>query len=245
MSKIIAILQPMYLPWLGYFEQMAIADLFVFMDDVQYTKKDWRNRNRIKTANGPCWLTVPVRKHSRNALIRDIEINDREPWARRHLRSIDFSYRKRPGFEPLYNDLSAALSTEPRSTPEKLWELDCRLIALLARYLEVETPTAFSSAVPRGVMPEDKNGRILEICQAFDADLLYDGASAASFIDVQRFQREGVEVIFQDYEHPVYPQAFGEFISHMSALDLIMNTGSEAPKIFRSTMANVRGLAIA
>ena len=107
-ARVIAILQPVYLPWLGYFEQMAVADHFVFMDDVQYTRHDWRNRNRIKTAAGSIWLTVPVRKHPRDALIRDVEINYSENWPRKHLRSIEISYRKCPYFEPLFRELEVA-----------------------------------------------------------------------------------------------------------------------------------------
>ncbi len=234
-AKIIAILQPVYLPYMGYFEQMAVAERFVFMDDVQYTRRDWRNRNRIKTATGSIWLTVPVRQHSRQTQIRDIEINYRQDWRRRHLRSIEVSYCKCPHFQPLYGELKRELE----AAPTMLWDLDCRLIELLCSYLDIKPRIGFSSEVPRaaeGAGGEvDKNQRILDICRHFDADLLYDGAKAADFIDVARFRRSGIEVVFQNYRHPTYRQAFGEFLPYQSVIDLIMNTGPDAPEILRSS----------
>lgn len=239
--KIIGILQPVYLPWLGYFEQMACSDLFVFMDDVQYTRRDWRNRNRIKTASGSIWLTVPVRQHPRGTLIKDISINHEQGWARKHIRSIEVSYQRCPFFEPLFSELAQVLGRRQ----QRLLELDCDLIALLCRHLEIGTPTACSSAVPRAqsrIEGHDqdhpnagKNRRIIEICRHFGATALYDGARAAAFVDSELFRRNGIEVVFQDYQHPTYPQAFGEFAPQQSVIDLIMNTGAEAATILRSS----------
>lgn len=230
--KIVAILQPVYLPWLGYFEQMAVADHFVFLDDVQYTRHDWRNRNRVKTATGPIWLTVPVRKHRRDSPIHDIEINNREDWRRRHLRSIEVNYSKCPYFQPLYSELERELSV----SRSRLVDLDTSLISLLCRHLAITTPTSLASAIAKTAPSAgDPNRRILEICRHHEAEILYDGARAARFIDVERFRDAGIEVVFQDYRHPRYRQAFGEFLSHQAAIDLIMNTGPEAPAILRSS----------
>ena len=242
-NKIIGILQPVYLPWLGYFEQMVYVDQFVIMDDVQYTKRDWRNRNQVKTASGAKWLTVPTVSNSRNAIIKTIDINYEEDWVKRHLRSIEVNYRKCPFFEPLFGEIKYILESKPK----KLLELDVLLIKVLCKYLEIETPIEYSSIVPQAaeriidneqILPQQmdkKNLRILEICRHFKANLLYDGKSAASFIDVEFFRKKGIEVVFQDYKHPTYRQLFGEFISHQSAIDLIMNTGTEAPAILRSS----------
>ena len=232
MPKVISILQPVYLPWLGYFEQAALADHFVFMDDVQYTRKDWRNRNRIKTASGSIWLTVPVKKHPLGARINEIEINYAQDWIHRHLRSLELNYGKTPHFQPLFSVLAEELGRRP----VHLWELDCRLIERMASFLDIDTPTSRSSAVP--YTPEsigDKNQRIIDLCRHHGAGILYDGAKAADFIDVTRFREAGIEVIFQSYVHPCYPQLHGEFLSHQSALDLIMNTGPEAGAILRSS----------
>lgn len=236
----IGILQPSYLPWLGYFEQLARADRFVFLDDVQYTRQDWRNRNRIKTASGPIWLTVPVKKHSLGAQIREIEVNYEHRWQRRHLLSIEQSYSKSRYFQPFFGELEQELSTRV----SRLVDLDCRLIRLICRYLGIDTPTCRSSELPTndGLRPvtgpgavSDPNQRLIDICRYFGAARFYEGASGAAYIDVERFQRSGLEVVFQAYRHPSYPQAFGDFVSHLSAIDLIMNTGPDAPEILRSS----------
>lgn len=236
--KRVGILQPTYLPWLGYFEQMAYADEFVFLDDVQYTKNDWRNRNRVKTATGPVWLTVPVRRAPLSSALNAIEINYRADWRRKHLQTIRQNYQACEFFEPLFSQIDEVLHRSHRL----LVELDCDLTHLLCRHLDIHTNTSFSSAVPgarasgeAGSKLQRRNRRILEICKFHGAEHFYEGASGASFLDVEQFAGERIEVTFQDYQHPVYSQRFGEFESHQSAIDLIMNTGPEAPEILRSS----------
>lgn len=231
--RVIAILQPVYLPWLGYFEQMAYADLFVVLDDVQYTRHDWRNRNRVRTADGPVWLTVPVRRHARSATIREIRVNFETDWQRRHLRTIELAYGRCSFIEPLYSELEAAYAHRD----ELLLDLDVRLMRVLAACLGVSTPIAMASEVPLRADPDhrDLNGRIIDICHYFSASVLYDGAKAAAFIDRGRFRRVDLEVVFQDYRHPEYRQRFPGFISHLSAVDLIMNAGPAAPGLLRTS----------
>jgi hypothetical protein len=243
-NRTIGISQPVYLPWLGYFEQMAYVDQFVFMDDVQYTRHDWRNRNRIKTASGSIWLTVPVHSHPRSAAISEILIDYSQNWLRKHLRAIEVNYCKCPYYQPLSEDLAKVLSSKPK----KLVDLTVALIRTLCLYVDIEADLAFSSAVPRQPTAkkdgeesreaeklERRNSRIIDICHHFGASRLYDGKSATQFVDVGRFRREGIEVVFQEYHHPVYPQAFGDFMSHQSIIDLVMNTGPDAPSILRSS----------
>lgn len=238
-AKAVGILQPGYLPWLGYFEQMAYVDQFIFMDDVQYTKRDWRNRNRIKTANGPIWLTVPVPKHPLDTPLNAKEIIYAGFWVHKHLRSIELNYGKRPYFQPLFSEIEGVLLKRS----ERLVDLTTELIAVLCRHLDIDTPTALSSTVPRHEPVSggdqqhlrDKNARIIAICRHFGADCLYGGKKSANFIDVDRFRQQGIDIIFQDYHHPIYPQAYGEFVPHMSAIDLIMNTGPDAPKVLRTS----------
>lgn len=234
MPDVIGILQPMYLPWPGFFEQIATADHFVLMDDVQYTRRDWRNRNRIKSATGPQWITVPI-KHPSGARISEIEIDYRRDWIRKHERSIEVNYRRRPYFQPLYDELRAVLHMRP----DLLADLNERIIRLLMRHLDVDTPLSLASAIPRnpahyGCGVDARNERILEICQHHRASVLYDGKSAEKFIDLERFQSAGIDVVFQDYRFVTYPQAFGEFVPSLSTLDLVMNTGPDAGRLMRS-----------
>jgi hypothetical protein len=222
----------MYLPWAGYFEQIASVDLFVLLDDVQYTKKDWRNRNRIKTTAGVRWLTVPTSGVASNTRIYDVDIDYGRNWINKHLRAVEANYRRRPGFEPFFDEFASVLNRRY----EKLWQLDAELILLVTRYLGISTPFSRASAVPRD--PERyspgsdrRNERLIEICQHFGADVLYDGKSAANFIDLAYFESRSITVLFQDYTPSPYEQAFGDFVSHLSIIDLIMNTGPAAARI--------------
>lgn len=222
--KKIGILQPVYLPWLGYFEQMALTDLFVHFDTVQHTRRDWRNRNRIVMGGREQLLTVPTRKAPLETPITQVEISYEQTWQKKHLKQLRLAYGSAPHFQPLYDEIAEVIEAAPRY----LWELDTRLVAVMARHLGITTPTAFASEVPG--QSEDKNQRIIDICKHFGADLLYDGKSAEEFIDMERFAENGIEVIFQDYQHPVYPQGKGAFLSHMSALDLLFRQGGAAAR---------------
>ncbi|MEQ8857306.1 MAG: WbqC family protein [Pseudomonadales bacterium] len=224
----------MYLPWVGYFEQVAAVDHFVLMDDVQYTKRDWRNRNRIKTANGALWLTVPVRHPDLDSLIKEVDIDYRRDWVRKHLRSIEVNYHRRPHFRPLFDEIAETLDQRP----QRLVDLNVSLIRLFMKHLGIQTPLSLSSAIPRdqrryGDAVDARNERIIEICQHHRADVLYDGKSAADFIDRARFAAAGIRVVFQDYRPVPYPQAFGEFMPSLSTLDLVMNVGPAAGEIMR------------
>jgi hypothetical protein len=222
----------MYLPWAGYFEQIASVDHFVLLDDVQYTKQDWRNRNRIKTMAGVRWLTVPIRRAASDTLIYDVEIDYSRNWVDKHLRVVEANYRKQPGFKPFFEEFAWVLNRRY----EKLWQLDAELISLVAQYLGISTQFSRASAVPRHPeryrpASDRRNERLIEICHHFGADVLYDGKSAANFIDLADFESRSITVLFQDYTPSPYEQAFGDFVSHLSVIDLIMNTGSAAAQI--------------
>ena len=237
---ILSILQPVYLPWLGYFEQIAYSNHFVLLDDVQYTRHDWRNRNRIKTSNGTIWLTVPVKKHPRDILINEVEIDYSKNWIRKHLGSIEFNYKMCTYFRPLFNDISEILEHKFN----RLIDLDYKLIKLFCAYLDINSTISFSSDIqlPESIQDKsnndkiiNKNTRIIEICNYHNASYLYDGAKSAEFIDKERFRNSGINVIFQNYQHHNYPQVHGDFISHLSIVDLIMNTGDMASEILRNS----------
>jgi hypothetical protein len=242
--KTIGILQPVYLPWLGYFEQIARVDHFVFHDDVQYTQRDWRNRNRILSNNGPIWLTVPVKKCSVNTPINEVEISNAQPWHLKHARAIAHNYGRAPFLEEYRGEIERILSMEW----ERIVDLDVEFIESLCRYLRLDTETSFASDIPPEQAFYDSMGadgrdpkvfhwnmRIIEICRNHCATRFYEGASGAAFIDAELFRHFGIEVIFQEYPHPQYPQCGPGFHSHMSVIDLIMNTGPEARQIILSS----------
>lgn len=213
----LGILQPVFLPWLGYFDQMARVDHFVFQDDVQYTRHDWRNRNRIRTANGPTWLTVPVHAR-RDDTINEVAIDRGRDWLTKHVRTLRQAYARAPYTEQVVQDYAAIAG----SGVDRLVDLTIPMVHWIAEGLGATTPTSCASDVP-GSTGADLNERILEIARYHDATGLYLGAKAAEYVPPAFYRPYGITVVFQDYEHPVYPQVHGGFEPFMSAVDLLVN----------------------
>jgi hypothetical protein len=215
----IGILQPSYLPWLGYFDQIIRSDIFVFYDDVQYDKNGWRNRNRIKTANGPQWLTVPVLlKGKEFPLIQDVEIDRSQNWVKKHIAAIEQNYGQCKYYDGFICDLLHG------ETWKWLWELDVVLINTIMKYLDISTVTPLSWAIPKA---GDKIQRLIDIIKYCGGATFIEGAAGRDYIDTDTFKQEGIDVVFQDYQHPVYEQRYGDFVSHLSIIDLIFNCGKE------------------
>ena len=218
----VAILQPSYLPWLGYFEQIHHADLFVFLNDVQYTKSDWRNRNRIKTPQGSAWITVPVRRQGLQRQICETLINYATPWTERHANLLGEHYRKAPHFEAVMEVIGPHLAAKP----VLLQDLAIGLILDLARFMGIPPNILRSSDL--GVRETDRNDRLIAICRRVGATELYESAAGRAYMDVARFAAAGIRVAFQDYRHPTYRQFFGPFLSHLSIVDLLFHYGPDA-----------------
>lgn len=230
-GKRIAIMQPGYLPWLGFFELMQNCDLFVLLDDVPYTKKDWRNRNRIRTKEGWKWLSVPVRHKDRSGqLIKDVEIDNGKRWKKEHLNALYFNYHKAKYF----TDYFSRLRNIYERAFDNLCILDCEIILYLRDQLKISTECITSSSLN---IKSSKNKKILEICKILEAEELYDSKASAEFIDTALFEREDIRVEFQDYGHPVYHQVFDPFIPYMSVLDLLFNCGPESLNIISGTVS--------
>ncbi len=212
-----SIIQPCFVPWIGYFEQMLIGDIFIYMDDVQYTKKDWRNRNQLKSPDGAKYIHFPVKKTSRETLINEVLISYNDTWENKLISQIKQWYKGAPNTDQIITLLEEVFSQKH----EKLVDLNLQLNNKILAYIGIEKEIRFTSEVPR--YSESKNDRIIEICKYFDAELLYDGKSAEDFIDKELFQKNNIEIIFQDYQHKEYPQLWGDFLPYMSILDLLMN----------------------
>lgn len=218
----VAVIQSNYIPWRGYFDIMHDADVFVFYDDVQYTVNDWRNRNRIKTANGVVWLTIPVGDQSRRRIC-DVEIRDRS-WTRKHWMTIEQSYRRAPGFAS-YGDFF-------RDIYSRAWEslsvLNQTLIRTIASdLLGIRTQIRDS----RDFELQGKGGdRLLMLLQRIGATDYISGPAAKSYLDVETYARAGVQVHWKDYTTlPEYPQLHGAYAPGLSVVDLLMNCGPHAP----------------
>jgi hypothetical protein len=214
--KTISILQPGYLPWLGFFEQVYRCNTFVLYDDVQFEKGSWRNRNRIKTPNGPQWLTVPVLLKGQGfPSIKDVAINQSIGWQKKHIKTITQNYSKAPFFDLYANGLFEILN----KSWEYLLDLDLELISWLAEQLNISTKMI---------------QRLIGIIHTLGGDYFYEGSAGRNYIDVGVFEDAGISVTFQDYDHPTYPQLHGDFISHLSTIDLLFNCGPESLNILTS-----------
>jgi hypothetical protein len=222
----LAIHQPHYLPWLGYLAKWAAADAFVFLDTVQYEKNGWQNRNRIKTAAGPRWLTVPV--HARlGTPIDAVAVDAAQPWRERHLRAIEGAYAKAPHLDRHHEALQRLFAT----SWERLAPLAVATAEWLARAVGIRTPARLASTLD--VTGDDSTARLVGICRALGADTYLAGRDAARYMDPGPFERAGIRVEYQDYRHPEYAQLHGEFAPFLSGLDLLLTHGDEALGILR------------
>jgi hypothetical protein len=226
----IGILQPGYLPWLGFFEQLSRSDLFILYDDVQYDRNSWRNRNRIKTAQGIQWLTVPVcYQFSEKPRIQEIRIDNRQKWAKKHLSSLYHAYHRAPFFKTYF----PRLETIYAQNWEYLVDLDIALIEQLSHWLGLTNQQIIRSST-LSLTQTERQMRLIEICQLFQADSFYEGAAGQNYIDQPLFARHHIEVVFQNYTHPVYQQLHGEFIPYLSSLDLLLNQGPQSADILHN-----------
>jgi hypothetical protein len=225
----LGILQPGYLPWLGFFEQLYRTDLFVIYDDVMFDKGGWRNRNRIKTSNGLCWLTVPVIKENLlSTAVKDVLINNATDWRKKHFLTLCQNYRRAPCFKEVLPVIE-----ETYQIPwEKLIDLDMFLIRKCMAMMGIEKPLLFSSELEA---QGDRNSRLVNICTQLGADIFYEGKAGESYIDNALFLKEGVTVVFQNYRHPVYSQLYGDFIPYLSVVDLLFNYGRKSLDVIISS----------
>ncbi len=221
--KSIAIVQSNYIPWKGYFDLIASVDEFVLFDDVQYTRRDWRNRNLIKTAQGPRWLTIPVKsKNNYHANIRDMEVAD-AGWHAAHWSMLVQNYREAMHFadiaswlEPLYASASET----------HLSAINRRFIEALAGYLRINTTVTDSSTYQ---LADDRSERLAYICEQAGAHEYVSGPAAQAYLDLTPFTRRNIKVRWFGYEgYQPYPQLHGPFEHAVSVLDVLFNCGPES-----------------
>lgn len=225
-TRKIAILQSNYIPWKGYFDIIAKVDEFIFYDDVQYTKNDWRNRNKIKTKTGLQWLTIPVETKGRlsNKLkISEVQIAD-DGWAKKHLTSIKNAYIKSPFFIDYYDffeDLYQKCLKE-----KKLCQINYIFINAIIDLLDIKTKISFVSDY---TIQGDKNERLIDLCKQVNATEYISGLAAKSYLDENLMHNAGIKITWFDYSHyPQYTQLHGDFCHNVSIIDLLFNTGKNA-----------------
>jgi len=217
---LLTIHQPNFLPWPGFFHKWMISDAMLLLDTVQFEKNEWQNRNRIKTSQGAQWMTVPV-NYRFPQTIREVGIADRR-WPRKLCSSIEQAYAKAPYTADYWPELRQILH-EPF---DLLRDLNAELIRAVGRHLGCTAPLYMASDL--GVENTDPTGRLLELCQALQADAYLSGQEGRVYLDRDVFASRGISLYFQRVEAPVYTQLHGDFASHLSILDLLLNAGPEA-----------------
>lgn len=224
LPKTVAIAQSNYIPWRGYFDLIGLADEFILLDDVQYTRRDWRNRNRIKLSNGVTWLTIPVEARGRPLpRIRDIKVS-RTDWADRHWETLRHGYSKARYFASCCGWLEELYRG---NHSEYLSEINRRFLMRICQALGIGTPLGWSFDYETSA--SDPTSRLVELCRRAGADRYLTGPLARGYLDASMFAAAGISVQWMDYSgYRTYPQLFPPFEPRLSVLDLLFNTGSEA-----------------
>jgi hypothetical protein len=223
MSKTVAIVQSNYVPWKGYFDLMAAVDEFIVYDEVQYTRRDWRNRNRFKSPTGVRWLSVPVKVKGRYLQRIDETLVSDPGWAQQHWSALSTWYRAAPFFDRYREVLEEAYL---RSDDRHLSKVNRRFLELLARLIDVTTAVRSSAEYSS---QGTKTARLVAICESAGATTYLSGPSARSYLDEAMFAHAGIEVAWMDYSgYPEYPQLYPPFEHHVSILDLLFSVGPEA-----------------
>jgi WbqC-like protein family len=230
MAKRVAIVQSCYIPWKGYFDLINQVDHFLLYDDAEYSKNTWRNRNRVKTASGTQWLTIPVAYSGRSRQrIDEVQVSDPQ-WSRRHWKTLRQNYGQAPYFERY----AAALEELYLQTAEtRLSAINRMFIDHICLLLGITTTISWTSDLrTRGAT---STGRLVQLCEAVGADVYLSGPAARVYLDREHFQQAGIEVNWMSYDgYPTYPQLHPPFDHAVTTLDLLFNVGSEAPRYLKS-----------
>jgi len=222
----VAIHQPQYMPWLGYFDKLDSADVFLFLDTVQFKKHEWQNRNRIRTKDGWQWLTVPIIDRFPER-IDQVEINGRTDWQRKHSQALRLHYGKAPFWHPVGPELLTLLE----QTWSRLSELNVAVTNLLCRQLGIGTRCVLASSLSAREEPTD---RLIDLCRAVGGTEYLAGQGGPNYMDVTRFTQAGIVVRIQQYTHPEYSQRYHPFVSHLAVVDLLFNCGGNSLEMLRS-----------
>ncbi len=223
---IIAVHQPQYMPWLGYFDKIDKADVFVLLDTVQFKKNEWQNRNKIKTARGWQWLTAPV-LYKFPEKIDEVAINNNGKWQDVHRKSLKTNYSKSLHFNHIIKLLDKVFSAEW----DRIASLNIFIVKELIRILGITTPIYVASELSE--FPDDPDDRLIAISKYFNGTTYLAGGGGKVYMKLEKYEKAGIRVRFQEFHHPVYPQLFGAFEPAMSVLDLLFNCGTDSLSILR------------
>lgn len=223
----VAILQPSYLPWIGYFDQISLVDRFIYLDDVQFTRRDWRNRNKIRTADGWSWLTIPIVQKKRFAQsLLETQIDPASNWKTKHLNTIRHNYAKTPYFDLYFPKIETIINRDWDLLPNLCLELTENL----KEWLGISTPTLRSSEL---AVEEKKGDKILSLCRRLEATHYLTGDLAKDYLNESEFLSYNIQLEYHQYSHPSYLQRYEGFVPYMSIIDLLFNEGEKSLEILK------------
>lgn len=222
---IVSVHQPQYIPWLGYFDKIARSDGFVFLDCVQYKAREFQNRNKLRRKGGWMWLSVPVvsPEHGR-LMINRVLVDNQSDWRRTHAGSLRAWYGGTPFFKDYFPFFEDVYSRDW----ERLADLNVAIIKYLLNCFSISTPVMFESDLK---VDATSTRRIIEICKALKANGYLSGSGGRDYLEERMFPENGIQLLYQEYTHPVYAQRYEPFLPYMSAIDLLFNHGKDAGRI--------------
>lgn len=223
----VAILQSNYIPWKGYFDLIAAVDKFILYDDMQYTRRDWRNRNKIKTPQGIQWITVPVKSKGKfHQSIKDTEL-DGTAWREMHWKTLILNYKNAPCFK----EISSLLEVLYERDYKTISHLNLAFIEVICKYLGISTKIEKSCDYS---LAEGNTHRLVDLCKQSGASEYISGPAAKDYISPSAFSEAGIDLSWFNYEgYPEYPQLWGDFVHGVSILDLLFNCGKDSPNYMR------------
>lgn len=231
MSKKVVIHQPDFLSYLGFFHRLLYADLYIVLDDVQFVKgtsRSWMNRDKVKTQNGEQWLTINVKKASKGTNINEILLSDTVNWKKRNLELLKQNYNKSKFFHEIFPFIEELYSKKL----EKLSDFNMESIHMLNKLFDINIDIVFSNTLKT---TEKKSKRLVELLKQVDATHYISGIGALDYHDDQVFKNAKIDVVWQKFEHPIYPQLYENFIPYLSSIDMFFNCGiEESRRILRS-----------
>lgn len=228
----VGVIQSNYIPWRGYFDIIDDVDLFVFHDDLQYTKGDWRNRNRIKAPKGLEWITVPVKYKKTSQLICDTEIDYANKWYKKHINMFNANYLKAPYRDEALDILTTALSGKHQT----ISQLNIHLIKQICAYLHISTPFLYSKDLD---LNGTKTERLVDLLHKLNANIYMTGPNAKNYLDENMLARNNIVLEYKVYDYESYPQLHGKFAGQVTVLDLIANVGRDARQFLKSRSKSI------
>lgn len=224
---IVAIHQPNYMPWIGYFYKIYKSDIFIILDDVQYVKNSFADRNKIKTPQGDCYLKIPVEAKNTVSKYCNVRLKDELNWREKHLKTIEMNYKKSKYFKEIFDDLCKIYNNKDITI---LSEFNSLIIEYVVKKLGINTKIIYSKNIN---VELERTDRLVEIIKKCDGTTYFSGKGGENYQDENQFNQNSIELVYTDFNHPIYEQLWGEFIPCLSILDLLFNYGESALDIIR------------